>query len=131
MHTSDEAAPACPVCGRPVGSDEPACLECGWTLWTPARPGPVTARLREDFEPRLATARRAFDAMTAALLSPDWGRYRAFIRGDQPDTAEWTAACNAAAAAAAGSLDHKGLLNALSGVLKGLRTGANTVVADI
>ena len=117
MSSGDGRPAACPVCGLASGPPQ-ACAECGWTLRTARRPGPVTAQLRADFDRRLSAARRRFDARAAALVSADPDRLAPWIRGGCPDSAEWAAAVRDAAAATAGAADEASACAALAAGLR-------------
>jgi hypothetical protein len=130
MSSGDSLPSACPVCGLTAGRAAD-CVECDWTLRTARRPGPVTARLRADFDLRLSAARRRFDARAAALVSADPGRLAPWIRGGCPDTAEWAAAVRDAAAATAGAVDEASACTTLAAALGALADDAVTVIVEI
>ncbi len=130
MSSGDGRPAACPVCGLASGPPQ-ACAECGWTLRTARRPGPVTAQLRADFDRRLSAARRRLDARAAALVSADPDRLAPWIRGGCPDSAEWAAAVRDAAAATAGAADEVSACAALAAWLRGLADGATTVFLEV
>ena len=130
MPPGDFRPAACPVCGLATGP-APACVECDWTLRTALRPGPVTTRLRADFETRLGTARRRFDARAAALVSADPGRLARWIRGGAPDHAEWAAALRDVAAATAGAVTEETARAALTAALRGLADGAGLTIVEV
>lgn len=130
MPAADPRPGACPVCGLAAGRS-PACAECGWTLRTELRLGPVTDRMRDDFDQNLAAARRRFDTRAAAIVSPDRGRLARLIRGGTPDAAEWAVAERAAADAADGATGEEAAAAALATVLRGLATGAEIEIIEI
>jgi hypothetical protein len=130
MLAGDDGQPGCPVCGLGPGPG-PDCAECGWTLRTVARAGPVTALIRQEFDARLSQARRTVDTGIAALLSADPNRYQALIRGGRPDAAEWAAARQAATRAGSGAVGGEQLRAVLWDLLSGLQAGDDTVVAEI
>jgi len=130
MSPADSRPGPCPVCGHPAGRTQ-ACAECGWTLRTALRPGPVTARLRADFDQRLSAARRRFDARAAALVSADPGRLAPWIRGGTPDIAEWAAAVRDAAGVAGGAVGEGPAYTTLTTALRGLADGAEIVIVEI
>jgi hypothetical protein len=127
--------PACPVCGRPAGT-EYACGDCGWTLRSARRLGPVTQEMRADFERRLDAACRQFDACAAALAgtalaSADPSRLPRWIRGGRPDPREWAVARQAAASAAAGAMDEAAALATLASALRPLAPGAGITLVEV
>lgn len=137
MLGADPRTVACPVCGWPAvpgdltGLGEKSCAECGWTLRTPRRPGPVTPQLRNDFDQLLASARRRVDARAAALIADDPGRFAPWIRGGRPDAAEWATARREATASRGGVTDEKSAREMLAAVLRCLADGAGAVIIEI
>lgn len=128
---------ACPVCGQPFAVDEPSgpagnsCAECDWPLWTPRRPGPVTAELRADFDRRLDTARRRFDSRAAALITASPERFASLIRGGRPAAGEWATARRQAAKLSAGAADEKSVRETVAGMLRGLTGGKRSDIIEI
>jgi len=130
MPPADSRPSACPVCGLTAGS-APACAECGWTLRAPLRPGPLTSQLRADFDTRLSTARRRFDARAAARVSADPGRLARWIRGGPPDDAEWAAALRDLATVTAGAVSEETARAALTAALRGLADGTGLTIVEV
>jgi hypothetical protein len=130
MPPADTRPSACPVCGL-AGGRAQTCAECGWTLRTAMRLGPVTEQLRADFDARLNMARRRFDACAAALVSTDPDRLARWIRGGLPDRAEWAAAVRDAAAACAGAIGEDAACTAFTATLRGLADGAAVVIVEV
>jgi hypothetical protein len=95
------------------------------------RLGPVTTRLRADFDLRLDAACRWFDARAAARVSADPGRIAPWIRGGPPDPAEWAAALSDAAAGAAGAVGEETACAALTAALGDLAAGTETVIVEV
>jgi hypothetical protein len=122
--------PACPVCGRPAGTDD-SCAECGWTLRSAQRLGPVTGQMRAGFDRRLADACCLFDARAAALVSADPEQMAPLIRGGRPGPGQWSAARQAAAVAAAGAMDETAAIAALANALRSVAPGAAITVVEI
>lgn len=122
--------PACPVCGRPAGTAD-TCAECGWTLRSALRLGPVTDQMRADFDHRLAEACCLFDAQAAALVSADPGRMARHIRGGRPGARQWSAARQAAAVRTAGAMDDTAAVAALANALRSVDPGAGITVVEI
>lgn len=120
----------CPVCGR-LASPRAGTCECGWTLTGPLRLGPVTERMRADFEADLAARRQARDAHVAARVTADPGPYQDYVRGGPPDAAEWKAARQAAARDLADAADENALQAALRGLLGGLQPGIPVTVVEV
>jgi hypothetical protein len=81
----------CPVCGRRFDA-QTHCAGCGWPLLGPWRLGGAASDEQQRFREELDRACRAFDAVAAARVSPGDGRYLPYIRGGQPDDAEWAQA---------------------------------------
>ena len=130
MSGADIRSADCPVCGQPTGLDA-ACRDCGWTLQTGRQPGPVTTQLQKEFDERLSTAQRAFDARIAALIASIPDRFLPWIRGGRPDAAEWAAARQEAAAATAGAQDEESARRAITSILRDLDRGDELVVVEI
>jgi hypothetical protein len=120
----------CPVCGRVVGP-EPQCTECGWTLRSPLRVGPVTPQLRDEFTLRLRDARHALDARIAARVSADPAPYSSYIRGGAPDDAQWAAARESATLDAGDAVDEATLRVGVADLASGLRADAQAVVVEV
>ncbi|RAY16619.1 hypothetical protein DPM19_00030 [Actinomadura craniellae] len=85
----------CPVCNRKIETG-PACRHCGWALETPWWFADEPEAEQRRFDERLARARRAFDAVAMARVSPIEGRWSRCIRGGAPDEREWAQAVRAA-----------------------------------
>ena len=130
MSGADKRSVGCPVCGRPTGLDA-ACRDCGWTLRTGRQPGPVTTQLQKEFDERLSTAQRSFDARIAALIASNPDRFLPWIRGGRPDAAEWAAARREAAAATTGAQDEESARRAITSILRDLDRGDELVVVEI
>lgn len=130
MPGADPRSAGCPVCGRPAGQDT-ACRDCGWTLRTARRPGPITTQRQKEFDERLSAAQRVFDARAAALVASTPDRLLPWIRGGIPDPAEWAEARRRAAAAAAGAVDEETAGREIAGLLAGLDDGAEVTIAEI
>lgn len=137
MPGADPKATACPVCGRPAapgeaaGPGERSCAECGWTLRTPLRQGPVTEELRADFERRLGAARHRVDARAAALVTGDPGRFAHLIRGGRPTAGEWAGARREASRAGTSAMDEKQGRETVVALLRGLAERERTVIVEI
>jgi hypothetical protein len=120
----------CPACDRAVASSDRTC-ECGWTLHGPLRIGPVTGKMREDFEAELNRRWRARDAHVVARITADPGPYQEYIRGGPPDAAEWQAARQAAGRDLAGASDENALLAGLRSLLGELRPGHPITIVEV
>lgn len=137
MTGANPGPPACPVCGCPpapgdtAGPAERSCAECGWTLWTPRRQGPVTESMRSDFERRLGAARRRVDARAAALITDDPGRFAFPGRGGRPSASEWAQVRREAVRSRAGAMDEKPAREGLAELLRGLANGAEAMIVEI
>jgi hypothetical protein len=126
----DGAPAGCPVCGRVVGP-EPQCTECGWTLRSPLRAGPVTPQLRDEFTLRLRDARHALDARIAARVSADPAPYSSYIRGGVPDDAQWAAARESARLDAGDAVDEATLRADIADLASGLRADAQAAIVEV
>ena len=121
---------ACPVCGLATGP-APACVECDWTLRMVLRPGPVTTRLRADFETRLGMARRRFDALAAALVSADPGRLARLQTRRRPGMmVDGRPRCGRGCCH--GRCGHREAARAaLTAALRGLATGPGSTIVEV
>jgi hypothetical protein len=88
---TDARQAGCPVCGLTIGSQR-TCPECGWELRTEPRPGPLSPRLRAEFDQQFRRACRAWDSGIAARVSAKPETYSPQIRYGPPDQEEWSRA---------------------------------------
>jgi hypothetical protein len=115
---ADSGTPAaCPVCGRTAESHL-TCPDCGWTLRSALRAGPVTPDARHEFDQRLSSAQCAWDTRFAAILSTKPDRYAALIRGGPPTAQQWKQAKTAAESAVRPTVSEQMLRDMLSAVLR-------------